>query len=161
MATFKTTLSMKKFIIALLILVNTAVFAQNNSSENTPEQLVKEFFEAFHEQDTLALREFAYPGAKLESVSKDAEGNTKLSSDDYSKFLKSIASIPVEASFEEKLHEFRIEENGLLATVTTPYSFFYNGSFSHCGVNSFQLVKFNGEWKIVYLIDTRTKENCD
>jgi len=58
-------------------------------------------------------------------------------------------------------HDFRVEENGLIATVTTPYSFYYNGNFSHCGVNSFQLVNFSGEWKIVYLIDTRTKENCD
>ncbi len=123
--------------------------------------MVLDFFEAFHAQDTVKLKSFAMNGIKLESVSMDAEGNTILTSDDYSKFLKSIASIPGEASFEEKLHEFRIEENGLLATVTTPYSFYYNGNFSHCGVNSFELVNFNGEWKIVYLIDTRTKENCD
>ncbi|MCH4823734.1 nuclear transport factor 2 family protein [Gramella lutea] len=152
---------MKNFIIALLLLVNTAVFAQNSSAENTPEQMVKDFFEAFHRQDTLTLSEIAYPGAKMESVSKDADGNTKLSSNGYSEFLKSIASIPAEASFEEKLLGFRVEKNGLLATVTTPYSFYYNGNFSHCGVNSFQLVNFNGAWKIVHLIDTRTKEGCD
>ena len=132
-----------------------------DKDEATPKKMVLDFFEAFHAQDTVKLKSFAMNGIKLESVSMDAEGNTILTSDDYSKFLKSIASIPGEASFEEKLHEFRIEENGLLATVTTPYSFYYNGNFSHCGVNSFELVNFNGEWKIVYLIDTRTKENCD
>ena len=161
MATFKTTLAMLKFVYALLLLVNTAVFAQRKISGQSPEERVQEFFEAFHSKDTLALREFAHTGARLESVARDAEGNTTLKSNDYSTFLKGIASIPAKASFKEKLHEFRVEENGLLATVTTPYSFYYNGEFSHCGVNSFQLVKLEGNWKIVYLIDTRIKEDCD
>ncbi|PTX42546.1 hypothetical protein C8P64_2976 [Christiangramia gaetbulicola] len=152
---------MKRIILALILLVNINGFAQTHNTELTPKETVQKFFEAFHAQDTVKLKNFAVEGTKLQSVSKDAEGNTKLSTDDYSKFVKSIASIPAEASFEEKLHEFRIEENGLLATVTTPYSFYYNGNLSHCGVNSFELVKFNNEWKITYLIDTRTKENCN
>ncbi len=130
-------------------------------TEKEPEQIVKDFFIAFHAQDTVALRELAHEGARLQSVAVDSKGNTRLATDDYSKFLKSIASIPAEATFEEKLHEFRVEENGLLATVTTPYSFYYNGNFTHCGVNSFQMVKFEGEWKIVYLIDTRVKDDCN
>lgn len=151
---------MKKIIFTAIILLNLSVFSQTGDISNSPKNLVENFFVAFHAQDTSALKIFAIEGVKLESVSMDAEGNTKLTSEEYSNFIKSIASIPAEASFEEKLHEFRIEENGPLATVTTPYSFYYDGNFSHCGVNSFQLVKFNGEWKIVYLIDTRGKENC-
>jgi hypothetical protein len=45
--------------------------------------------------------------------------------------------------------------------VWTPYRFIFNGKFSHCGVNSFTLVKLNGEWKINYVIDTRRKEKCE
>jgi hypothetical protein len=48
-----------------------------------------------------------------------------------------------------------------LAMVWTPYRFIFNGKFSHCGVNSFTLVKLNGEWKINYVIDTRRKEKCE
>lgn len=144
----------------MLIFANMSAFSQIANSENTPERMVKDFFEAFHKQDTLALRKFAHESAKLESVSVNEEGETRLSSDNYSKFLKGIASIPADATFQEKLHEFRVEENGPLATVTTPYTFYFNGKLSHCGVNSFQLVMFDGQWKIVYLIDTRTKENC-
>lgn len=136
-------------------------FSQSSSSENTPQKLVEDFFIAFHKQDTIKLKEFASDNVRLQSVSIDEEGNSKLMTEDYSKLLKGIAAIPAEATFQEKLHEFRIEENGLLATVTTPYSFYYNGNFSHCGVNIFQLVKFSGEWKIVYLIDSRMKEGCD
>lgn len=152
---------MKRILSVAFFLINMTIFAQAEKSSDSPKQLVLDFFEAFHAQDTVKLKNFAMEGTILQSVSMDAEGNTKLSADNYSKFIKSIASIPAEATFQEKLHEFRIEENGLLATVTTPYSFYYNGNLSHCGVNSFELVKFNDVWKITYLIDTRTKENCD
>jgi len=50
--------------------------------------------------------------------------------------------------------------DGNLASVWTPYEFYFKGQFSHCGVNSFQLVKSNNEWKIQYIIDTRRKDNC-
>ncbi|SDR68306.1 nuclear transport factor 2 family protein [Gramella sp. MAR_2010_147] len=152
---------MKKIIFAAILLLNMTAFSQTEDSLNTPKKLVEDFFKAFHEQDTVKLKSFAVDGMKLQSVSTDTDGNTKITSEVFSKFIKGIASIPSEVPFKEELHEFKIEENGLLATVTTPYSFYYNGNFSHCGVNSFQLVKFDGEWKIVYLIDTRTKKDCN
>ncbi|HUH33176.1 MAG TPA: hypothetical protein VLZ28_04430, partial [Daejeonella sp.] len=52
-----------------------------------------------------------------------------------------------------------IDDN--LASVWTSYQFYIGDKFSHCGVNSFQLVKGKEGWKIVYLIDTRRKENCN
>jgi len=47
-----------------------------------------------------------------------------------------------------------------LASVWTPYQFYYKDKFSHCGVNSFQLVRLQGIWKIQYLVDTRRKTDC-
>ena len=152
---------MKKITLVLIILVNSVVIAQNDKTENTPENLIKNFFEAFHAQDTIALRTFAHPDIKLQSVSMDEAGNTQITTDDYAKFLNGIAAIPADATFEERIHEYRVEQNGLLATVTTPYTLYFNDRLYHCGVNSFELVKFNGEWKIVYLIDTRVKEDCN
>ena len=48
-----------------------------------------------------------------------------------------------------------------MAHVWAPYEFWYNGEFSHCGVNSFQLFKEEDTWKIIYLIDSRRKEDCN
>ena len=53
----------------------------------------------------------------------------------------------------------RIDDN--LAIAWAPYKFYYKGKFSHCGVDSYQLVRLNGLWKIQYLIDTRHKSRCD
>ena len=50
-----------------------------------------------------------------------------------------------------------IKIDGALASVWTPYKFYSGATFSHCGANSFQLVKIDGAWKIQYIIDTRRK----
>jgi hypothetical protein len=41
------------------------------------------------------------------------------------------------------------------------YKFYVGETFSHCGVNSFQLFKDKEGWKIIYLIDTRRKDPCN
>ena len=47
-----------------------------------------------------------------------------------------------------------------MASVWTPYEFYFNGTFSHCGANSFQLFKEDNQWKIIFLVDIRRRENC-
>ncbi len=79
----------------------------------------------------------------------------------YEKFVQGLISIPKTTTFEEKLKSFSIQIDGAMANAWTPYEFWLNGAFHHCGVNSFQLVKYGANWKIVYLIDTRRKEDCD
>lgn len=152
---------MKKLFVAVVLLISVSLKAQQTAVTNSPKQLVKNFFDAFHAQDQDRLRSFATDKTKLTSVQRDSTGSTVLTTVDYSAFILSIAAIPETASFEEKIHEYRVEENGLLATVTTPYAFYFNGVLSHCGVNSFQLVKFRNDWKIVNLIDTRSKQDCN
>jgi len=48
-----------------------------------------------------------------------------------------------------------------MANVWMPYEFWFNGNFSHCGVNFFKLFNDNGTWKIIYLIDTRREKGCE
>ena len=97
----------------------------------------------------------------LQSISTDKEGKTVLKEEDFNKFIQSIASIPKDRTFEEKLLDFSIQVDGNMANVWTPYEFWYQGKFSHCGVNSFQLFYDDGNWKIIYLIDTRRQDDCN
>ena len=64
-------------------------------------------------------------------------------------------------SADERIKFDVVKIDGPLAIAWTPYEFFHNGNFSHCGVNSFQLVKIDGVWKIQYLIDTRRRAGCN
>lgn len=75
-------------------------------------------------------------------------------------FVKRIRSLPAEAKLDERIIDYQINIDGPMATAWTPYEFYSNDKFSHCGVNSFQLVKLAEGWKIVYIIDTRRKDGC-
>lgn len=144
----------------LAMFVGLTGFCQNSSVEAEAKKVVTDFFEAFHKQDSVSLRNLAHPSIKMQSIGANAEGNVQVSTVTYGNFLKSIISIPSTTKFEEKLHSFNVQVNGPLAVVITEYSFWVNDKLSHCGVNSFTLVKEEEEWKITYIIDTRKKEGC-
>ena len=59
--------------------------------------------------------------------------------------------------YYNRYSKFNID--GKLAQVWVPYHFYLNGMLSHCGANSFQLMKENEDWKIISILDTRRK-NC-
>lgn len=108
--------------------------------------------------NTVARSAFA-PNCILQTIaSKD--GNVSVKTDDVDGFIKFIGT-PHKQQFDERITFTKILIDGPLASVWTDYKFFVDEKFSHCGVNSFQLVKLNDGWKIVYLIDTRRKDNCN
>ncbi len=47
-----------------------------------------------------------------------------------------------------------------LATVWTPYDFHIDGKFSHCGVDSFQLVREKGRWRVLSVAYTVEPTGC-
>jgi hypothetical protein len=47
-----------------------------------------------------------------------------------------------------------------IAMVWTPYDFYLGGTFSHCGVDGFSLVRTADGWKIAGIIFTRETEAC-
>jgi hypothetical protein len=75
-------------------------------------------------------------------------------------FVKRIETLPADTNLDERITDYKINIDGPMATAWTPYEFYANDTFSHCGVNSFQLVKMAEGWKIVYIIDTRRKDGC-
>ena len=143
-----------------MFFIANSVLSQNLCEEENAKKVVTDFFDAFHKQDSIALRNLAHPAIIMQSVSTSPTEEIKVITEEYSKFLKSIVSIPTTTQFEEKLHSFDVTINGSLATVITPFSFYLNGKLSHCGVNSFTLVHMPGGWKIAHIIDTRRKEGC-
>ena len=49
---------------------------------------------------------------------------------------------------------------GPIAVIWGEYEFWIDGEFSHCGVDSVDLVKIGGEWKIANFMWTVEKEGC-
>jgi len=151
---------MKHILLMVTLLFALTLNAQTSESENVKTTIIA-FFDAFHKQDTTALKAMAKGNIKMQSIAIDKDGKTVLSENDYFQFVQNIASIPKDRTFEEKLLNFSIQVDGNMANAWTPYEFWYQEKLSHCGVNSFQLIKEDDKWKIIYLFDTRRREGCE
>jgi hypothetical protein len=143
---------MKKLsLIVALLLMNVA-----NAQKEEVQKTIETFFEGFHANDTIKIKLACSDKLVLQSILESPKGN-KFIEDTAKEFYASVAKIPAEAKFEERLLSYNIQIDGSLAHVWAPYEFYFNGKLSHKGVNAFTLYKDNGQWKIVHLIDTRRK----
>jgi hypothetical protein len=145
------------FFLCLTLLMITTGKSQN--AEDSVKAVVNNLFTAMKNSDTVLLKTCFTEKCILQTVIKNKEGGVKISDESLNEFAVSISSQP-KGSLDEQIVFDVIRVDGPLAIVWTPYNFYYNGKFLHCGVNSFQLVKINSEWKIQYLIDTRRKAGC-
>ena len=97
---------------------------------------------------------------KIQTTFTNKKGEKVLKTETRSKLLEIVASKNPKDVYLEKLLSYTIKIDGNLASVWTPYEFYFNGEFSHCGANSFQLFNNNGNWEIIYLVDMRRRDNC-
>ncbi len=105
------------------------------------------------------LSPFVFAGLSAAGVIVLSIVTGKVRNEAVKQFISQIGSLPKDSA-DERITFDIVKIDDALAIAWTPYQFYYAGKFSHCGVNSFQLVRFNGVWKIQYLIDTRRRENC-
>lgn len=150
---------MRLFLIMLTsICLSKLSYAQ--TSEDSVKNTINNLFEGMKNAQADQVKNSFTDSAILQTIIRNKKGEVIVKNESVSDFSTSIASIDKGAADERIVFEvIRIDAD--LASVWTPYTFFYNGRFSHCGVNSFQLVRVNSKWKIQYLIDTRRKQNCN
>ncbi|GEN73806.1 nuclear transport factor 2 family protein [Chryseobacterium lathyri] len=139
-------------LIAVVLLFSTFCFGQHNQEIEKP---VRDLFLGMKNADPELMKSAFAEGAILQSIAKD--GTVK--NENVQEFIASVSKFS-KGDLDERIVIDAVHTDGGLASVFTPYSFFFKGKFSHCGANSFQLVKQQNDWKIQYIIDTRRKENC-
>jgi hypothetical protein len=136
------------------------MYAQNDETAKV-KAAIDTFFEGFHKGDTTMMKTVMYGKFNTQTAFKDKDGNDVLRSSESTNLVNAIANRPDTEKWDERLLEYIIKVDNNMANAWTPYEFWRNGEFSHCGVNSFQLFNDNGQWKIIYLIDTRQIEGCN
>ena len=128
-----------------------------NAQKQEVQKTIEIFFEGFHQKDSMKIKSVCSDKIILQSISESSIKGNKLSDEKANAFYKSIASIPVNMKFQEKILSYNIQIDGAMAHVWAPYEFYLNEKLSHSGVNTFTLFKEKDSWKIIYLIDTRRK----
>jgi hypothetical protein len=145
--------------ILLIIVINIqkanaqSTTVHNQDSVEAVKQVVQNMFTAMKNSDTVLLKTCFSSNVIFQTVVNKA-GEVTVKNESLQDFINSIGKQPV-GSLDEQIQFDSIKVNRELASVWTPYQFFYKQKYSHSGVNSFQLVKHTGGWKIQYIIDTR------
>lgn len=143
----------------LLLLSGSAAVAQTSAAETTAvKQTIQTFFDGMRRGDSAQVRRTLAPGAVFHTMAS-RDGATQLRPENPTGFVRAVGA-PHKDVWDERIIFDKILIDANLASVWAPYEFYLGSIFSHCGVNSFQLVKLTEGWKIAHVIDTRRKEKC-
>jgi hypothetical protein len=146
------------FIVLTLTLSGNQLRAQ--SAEDSVKAVINRMFTGMKTADASLLKSCFADSMILQTITRTKEGQTIVKNDSPAGFIDFISK-EAPGNADERITYDVVKVDGPLAIAWTPYNFYYKGQFSHCGVNSFQLVRFGGEWKIQYLVDTRKRQGCE
>src|SRR5215207_6680074 len=141
-------------ICLCIILTFGAVQGVCQTDEIAVKQVINNMFTGMKKTDTALILSTFTSAPILQTVVRTREGQTVIRSEVLDSFLVSVGHPHTEV-YDERISFDIIRIDGDLAIAWTPYKFYVGEKFSHCGANSFQLVRQNNVWKIQYLIDTR------
>jgi Putative lumazine-binding len=149
---------MKCFLV-LLTSLSFSIIGNAQPTEDSVKAVINNLFSGMRNADPVLLRSAFSDSAVLQTITRNKEGKMRVATENVSQLADFVGRLKKDSA-DERIQFETIKIDGPLAIVWTPYNFYHNGKFSHCGVNSFQLVRFDGVWKIQYLIDTRRRTGC-
>lgn len=155
---------MKRILFVLICML--AVFTANaqevtfKGEEKAVYEVVLNVFDAMRAGDSTMLGKSFVADAQMYTATYDKEGNPILTQGSLHQFKLAVGSSH-DKVYDEPIWNTEIKIDGLLAQVWTDYAFYLGDSFSHCGVDAFQLFKTQEGWKIFHLTDTRRRDNCE
>jgi len=151
---------MKRILILLTATIFISTITKAQSAEDSVKAVVNQLFTAMKGANAAMLKEAFADSAVLQTIRRKQDGTFFVQDEKVSDFVEQIGKAKKD-SLDERITFETVKIDGPLAIAWTPYKFYYAGNFSHCGVNSFQLVRINGRWKIQFLIDTRRRQGCE
>lgn len=150
---------------ALLFIALTFTFCNVGFAQLEKEQKVKStitmFFDGMRKGDVILLKSTLGDSCQLSTI-LETENGSKIEKGSIKKFVESLGKKDPTVIYDERILSYDIKIDGPMAIAWTPYKFYVNDQFSHCGVNVFTLAQREGEnWAIISISDTRRKEPCN
>lgn len=137
------------FIILWLIQLSGIAVAQGPSPEAVERaavlKTVQAFFDTMAAKDVEGARRILMPRGAFHAV-RERDGKPAIRAFTADEYLKDLPGM--KAAVRERMWSPEVRIRGAIATVWTPYDFWTDGMFSHCGIDAFDLVKTDEGWKI-------------
>lgn len=157
---------MRRYRLLLLLLISFTfcnAYGQDNRDADSIAvmRIIQDVFDGMRAGDSSMISKHLLNGVIMHSVAVGKDGATHVSTDSHPEAWLKAVGTPKPQVLDERTLNYKLNLTKGLATVWMDYAFFIDDQFSHCGVNSFQLIKSMGNWKIIYIIDTRKKEDCN
>ncbi len=115
---------------------------------------VDSLFDAMAKHDVEASRKLIVPGASFVVVKPD--GTVAMEHD--TDYLDSLARH--KEAFRERIWNAQVTVQGDIAQVWAPYDFHLDGKLSHCGIDSFSMVRTAEGWRVAGVSYTVRKVGC-
>jgi len=149
---------MKIFIIALTLLSGTVVVqaqTANPDDRKAAAEVVTNLFAAMKAKSATAISGLFLKEGQLVAIDKPRTGDGPSTTRVFTgeAFAKLIAESKA-GEFNEQMKDPEVKIFGDMALVYGRYTFHVADKFSHCGTNSFQLVRTADGWKIANAAST-------
>ena len=121
-------------------------------------ETVQKFFDSIEFRDRQLLESILVPNSLNISARELDDGEAQFNVMSYDEVVTALTRPGRNA--KERSWDETVLIQGNIAVVWTPYDFHVDGVFSHCGIDSFQLIKQDGQWLISNSSWTLETENC-
>jgi hypothetical protein len=118
---------------------------------------VERMFEGMRSANSDMVRGVLAPDARF-AVINDTNGSAIVAAESMDDWVAAIGQS--EGAWNEQIYDLDVRVDGDMASIWAPYTFYFQGSLRHCGINSIELLRGADGWKITQLSDTRRTEDC-
>ena len=135
----------------------TAKAVQKEDEQAAVLAALQKFFDTMATRDVEGARAVLMPEGRLFSV-RDQSGQSSTRSQSVEDYLASLGK--GKQAYRERFWNPEVRVHGAVAAVWTPYDFWVDGKFSHCGIDVFDFVKTAEGWKISGGLYTVERTGC-
>lgn len=141
-------------LVAAALAAGLAAPVAAQSAKSDVRAVIDRLFDGMRTGDAAAVQAVMHEDVRF-MTSVEEDGEAVVRAGDVQQFIAAVGDH--EGVWDEQIYDVVVQVDDNMATVWAPFTFYFDGRLSHCGVNSFQLARTGGAWKVVHLIDTRRR----
>jgi len=153
-------IAMKNIRLALLLcgpFCFTAAIADDAIDRVAVVNMVQTFFDAMTDRDVDVMRTLLTTDGIFYGYRETADG-LQITRSAHAAFVAGIGER--NNTLIERFWDPQILLHDRMAIVWTPYDFYVDGEFSHCGIDNFNFLKTDQGWKITGIVFSMEPDNC-